>query len=80
MLISTFLNADLNQGLMPSGGYFLSEAGPEFTVYSCTFICKYFSVLSYGCCIVLSFYWVLKNDIHLTAESLMHHLSPTLME
>lgn len=23
----------------------------------------------------LSFYWVCKNDIHLSAESLMHHLS-----
>lgn len=23
----------------------------------------------------LSFYWVLKNDIHFTGESLMHHLS-----
>ena len=24
----------------------------------------------------LSFYWILKNNIHIAAESLMHHLSP----
>lgn len=78
MLISTFLNADLNRGLMPSGEITLLSVWGWTWMYCLQlyFYLQIFFSIELWLLYCLSFYWVLKNDIHLTAESLMHHLSP----
>lgn len=74
MLISTFLNADLNWTLMPAGEIALFSVRLDLNLQLYFYLQIFLSIeLWFLYC--LTFYWDLKNDIHFTAESLMHHLS-----
>lgn len=65
MLINTFLNADLNWGLMPAGEIALFSVRLELNVlFTVVLYLQIFLSIELWFLYCLSFYWDLKNDIH----------------
>lgn len=65
MLINTFLNADLNWGLMPAGEIGLFPVRLDLNVlYTVILLFAEFLSIELWFLYCLSFYWDLKNDIH----------------